>query len=213
MTVFDAPFLPFSAVSESLSRSTRFQPYGQIFVTSDQQALHPTWRTLGIKRDVACAIEEYGEHVARLDSGEGRPHAVVDTPTERHMTTRHFPAQIDFVGTLELESVTVARSPEQQHRGSCANLDASERRVRWDGAHHVAKGGLEPERLFDEEGHLVEIPTKMVLKVRVFGQQTNRVSQETRGGLSSGAQQDRQDASPFGLGQNPISDATSNSTE
>src|SRR6202161_3305796 len=118
MAVFHAPFLPFSAVSAALHRSTRFQPYVQIFVTSDQQALHPTWRTLGIKRDVACAIEEHGEHVARLDSGEGCPHAVMDTPTECHMTTRHFPAQIDFVGTVEFESVTVARGPEQPKRRS-----------------------------------------------------------------------------------------------
>src|SRR5271157_6350047 len=114
---------------------------------------------------------------------------------------------------FEFLFVTVAGGPEQQHRGPGANLDAAERGVRWDGTHHVAKWGLEPEGLLNEERHLIEIPAEMVLKLGVFGEHAHRVPEETRGGLSACAQQDRQNAGSLGRSEDPVNDAASNGAE
>ena len=94
-----------------------------------------------------------------------------------------------------------------------ANLDAAERRVRRHGTHHVAKRGLEPEGLLDEERHLIEVPAEMVLKLRVFGEHAHRVPEQTRGGLAARAQQDGQDAGSLGRSEDPVNDAASDGAE
>ena len=122
----------------------------------------------------------------------------MDPPPKRHMATRDPPAQVHLVGMLEFLFVTVAGGPEQQHRCPGWNVDAAERRVRRHGTHHVAKWGLEPEGLLDEERHLIEVPAEMVLKLGVFGEHAHRVAEQTCGGLSARAQQDGQDAGSLG---------------
>ena len=79
--------------------------------------------------------------------------------------------------------------------------------------HHVAKWGLEPESLLDEERYVIEVPTEMVLKLRVFGEHAHRVAEQTRGGLSARAQEDRQDAGGLGRSQDPVNDAARNGAE
>src|SRR5208282_5554944 len=112
-------------------------------VAPDKETGLPARRQFGIEGDTARAIEEHGEHVAGLDSGQGSAHAVVDPPSEGHVTPGDPPREIDLVGPLELGGVAVGCAPKQQHGRVGGDRDAVEGGVFWYEPHEIAEGGLD----------------------------------------------------------------------
>ncbi len=82
-------------------------------MTSDQKAADPARRVLGFEGDAAGTFEQYGKHGSCLDTSEGGTDTVVDTSSERHMTTGDAPLKVDLVRSSELVGVAISGAPEQ----------------------------------------------------------------------------------------------------
>ena len=133
--------------------STGNEPYGELIEAADHKAVGPPRYLLGDKGDLAGAIEQHGEHNARLDAGEGRPNTVVDAPSERHVTAQTLPLEIDLVRSLEHRRVAVGGAPEHHYAVAATQLLAAQRVIDHHGTPKRFDRRLIAQQFLEERRH------------------------------------------------------------
>src|ERR1700688_3920998 len=143
------------------------EPHGELLVSSDHQAVGPPRRVHGVKGYCAGAVEQHGEHNTGLDPGVGRPDAVVDTPSERHVAARDLPLEVDLVGSFEHGVVAIGGAPKQPDGRAGTAVDSAERLVLGYDPHVVAKWRPQAQRSLYECRKGDWVLTELSLKIRV----------------------------------------------
>src|SRR5882762_2463345 len=122
----------------------------ELRVPPDQEAIHPLWVMVGVEREVAGLLKEFGEHGAGLYARQSGPDTEMDAVPECQVALGGSPPQVHVIGVVELGMISIPGSEEQQGRGTGRDVDAAQGGVVRDAAHHVSKWRLEAQGLFHE---------------------------------------------------------------
>src|ERR1700733_705489 len=111
---------------------------------------------VGVEREVLGLLKEFGEHGTGLYARECGPDAEVDAVPECQVALGGSPRQVTATGVVKLGRISIPDSEEQQDRGTGRDVDAAQRGVVGDAAHHVSKWRLEAQGLFHEHVNVLE---------------------------------------------------------